>query len=386
MRIGFIIYGRIDTLTGGYLYDQIVVEGLQRLGHEVTVISLPPGSYLQHLVTGFLPGSFPSIFKERFDIIVQDELCHPSLVLMNRQLARQDGRPLLVALVHHTLCHEPRHRWQNMLLAVVERRFLSSVDGFIYNSQTTRSRVRSLIGHHRPELIAYPAGDRLGSPVSAEFIRNRAQRPGPLELLFLGNVIPRKGLLPLLDALAGVDRNVWRLSVVGGSDFDPAHGIKVEQRCRQLKLSDSVRFLGPLGDADLVAVLGRSHLLCMPYAYEGFGIGILEAMAFGLPAMGCQNGAAGETIRHGINGFLLAPDDLAGLGPLLVELQTNRKQLQRMAHAAARTYARSPGWQDSVAAINGFLRTIKRQVDPKQRTVLSPPSSPPAQDTLDAAE
>ena len=40
MRVGLIIYGSLETLAGGYLYDRIVVEGLERLGHEVEVISL----------------------------------------------------------------------------------------------------------------------------------------------------------------------------------------------------------------------------------------------------------------------------------------------------------------------------------------------------------
>ena len=241
MRIGFIIYGSLDTLTGGYLYDQIVVQGLKRLGHEVEVISLPSGCYLQKLIYGFSRWPARCMLKEKFDIIIQDELCHPSLFLPNKQLLRQDTRPLLVALVHHILCDEPRHRWHNMLLAVAERSFLASVDGFICNSETTRRKVRSLVDHNRPELIAYPAGDRLGSPLSAQVIGKRAQRPGPLELFFLGNVIPRKGLLPLLRALQKVDRKVWRLTVVGGLDFDPAHTAEVRQLCSQLDLTDSVR-------------------------------------------------------------------------------------------------------------------------------------------------
>lgn len=371
MRIGFIIYGSLDTLTGGYLYDQIVVQGLKRLGHEVEVISLPSGCYLRRLMYGFSRWPARCMLKKKFDIIIQDELCHPSLFLPNKQLLRQETRPLLVALVHHILCDEPRHDWHNMLLAFAERSFLASVDGFICNSETTRRKVRSLVDHNQPELIAYPAGDRLGSPLSAQVIEKRAQRPGPLELFFLGNVIPRKGLLPLLRALHKVNRKVWHLSVVGGLDFDPAHTAEVRQLCSQLDLTDSVRFLGPLQDARLIEVLSNSHLFCMPYAYEGFGIAILEAMAFGLPAIGCQNGAAGETIHHGLNGFLLAPDDLAGLGPLLIKLHKDREDLQRLALAACATYARSPGWQNSVAAIDCFLRKMKGFQDRREITGLS---------------
>jgi glycosyltransferase involved in cell wall biosynthesis len=104
----------------------------------------------------------------------------------------------------------------------------------------------------------------------------------------------------------------------------------------------------------------------MPYAYEGFGIAILEAMAFGLPAIGCQNGAAGETISHGVNGFLLAEDDLAGLEPLLVQMHKDRETLLRLALGARATYLGHPTWQESIAAIDNFLRGLKDLRDQKK--------------------
>jgi glycosyltransferase involved in cell wall biosynthesis len=300
-------------------------------------------------------------------MLIQDELCHPTLFLVNQGLRRHDGPPL-VALIHHILADEPRHSWHNKLLAVAERRFLASVDGFIHNSETTRRTVASLVAHNRPQVIAYPAGDRFGTPLAAEMIDNRAHRPGPLQLLFLGNVIPRKGLLPLLKGLARIDRQVWQLSVVGALDFDPAYTAEARQLVRRLDLSESVRFLGPLGNDRLVGTLGASHLFCMPYAYEGFGIAILEGMAFGLPAIGCRTGAAGETIRHGQNGYLLALGDLAGLQPLLSQLHQDRDRLRRLSLAARATYAASPGWQDAVAAIDGFLRQLKGRQDHGKNT------------------
>jgi glycosyltransferase involved in cell wall biosynthesis len=358
MRIGIIIYDSLDTLTGGYLYDRMVVQGLVGLGHEVEVISLTGGAYLRRLGHNLSPGLCHRLRNGNFDILIEDELCHPSLFLLNKRLRRKAG-PFVVALVHHLRCREPRRRWQNRLLAVAERSFLASVDGFIHNSQTTRRNVASLVNNNRPQVIAYPAGDRFGSPLSAEAIGRRARRPGPLELLFLGIVVPRKGLLPLITALAGIQRDVWRLSIVGRLDFDPAHTARARQLVGQLGLTESVCFLGPLQEDELVTTLGRSHLFCMPYAYEGFGIAILEAMAFGLPAIGCREGGAAETIRHGTNGFLLQPGDLAGLAPLLIKFHRNREELLHMALAARQTYLSGPTWQDSVNAINRFLQEVK---------------------------
>ena len=363
IRIGFIIYGRLDTLTGGYLYDRIVVDGLIQLGHEVEVISLPAGSYPQHLKLAFSPRLYRRLLAGGFDILIVDELCHPSLFLLKHIIRRHAERPILVALVHHVLCNEPRPPWRNMLFSQVEHGFLTSVDGFIHNSKTTRKTVASMVGHNHPQVIAYPAGDRFGSPLSPETIANRSHDDGPLELLFLGIVIPRKGLLPLLKALAGVDRGAWRLSIVGDLDVDPAYTRKAQRLTRQLGLSASVRFLGPLQNDDLTHILSTSHIFCMPYAYEGFGIAILEAMAFGLPAIGCRNGAAWETINHGTTGYLLNPDDLAGLAPLLLQLHRDRKKLQQLALAARETYSSSPSWGDSIAAIDTFLRKLIESPD-----------------------
>lgn len=366
MRIGFIIYGSLDTLTGGYLYDRIVVHGLEELGHEVEVISLPAGTYLRRLWLGFSQGLYRRLRDGKFDILIQDELCHPSLFLVNRRLRHHPDRPLLVALVHHLLCSEPGSRWHTMFFTLVERTFLVSVDGFIHNSKTTQQSVVSLVGHNGPQVIAYPAGNRFGTTLSPEAISKRTQRAGPLELLFMGIVIPRKGLLPLLSALAGVDRELWRLSIVGGLDFDPAYAARAQKLTRQLRLTASVRFLGPLQDDDLIEIMGTSDLFCMPYAYEGFGIAILEAMAYGLPAIGCRSGAACESISHTINGFLLDPGDLAGLEPLLGQLHRNRERLQQMALAARATYVSRPSWQDSIAAIDTFLGKLVESPVPRK--------------------
>lgn len=354
MRIGLVIYGSLETLTGGYLYDRMVVEGLERRGHEVEVISLAGGSYLRRLGHGLRSDLFRRLLAGRFDVLLQDELCHPSLVWMNQRL-RHPHRPRLVAIVHHLMCREPRPWWQNWLLTLVERRYLASVDGFIFNSKTTGKTVTALVGERQPHLVAYPAGDRFGTPLSVDSISQRARQPGPLQLLFLGIVIPRKGLLPLLSALAGVDCELWYLTVVGSLDIDPAHAAAVREQVKQLGLTDSVQFIGPCSGDRLVEIMRSSHLFCMPYAYEGFGIALLEAMAFGLPAIGSRHGAAAETICHGGNGFLLAADDLEGMASLVAQLQHDREALLRLSLAARLTYVGRPGWQDCVAAITAFL-------------------------------
>ena len=48
MRVGLVIYGSLDTLSGGYLYDRKLVAYLQGQGDRVTILSLPWQDYPRH--------------------------------------------------------------------------------------------------------------------------------------------------------------------------------------------------------------------------------------------------------------------------------------------------------------------------------------------------
>ena len=86
----------------------------------------------------------------------------------------------MVAIVHHLRCCEARPAWQNRLYRRVEKRYLASVAGFIFNSNATRTDVERLVGSGRPAVIASPGGDRLPGEVTAEQITAQGLGPGAL--------------------------------------------------------------------------------------------------------------------------------------------------------------------------------------------------------------
>ena len=227
----------------------------------------------------------------------------------------------------------PVYRW-------AETRYLSSVDGFVFNSRTTRADVANAIGRLKSNVIAYPGGDRLNPAIKPLNVIERASAAGPLRLLFLGNLIPRKGLHTLVSALA-ISGPGWRLDVVG-PDADPSYASKVRSLVSKKGLSNRVTFRGALDDEALADVFRESHVLAVPSTYEGFGIVYMEGMGFGLPALATTSGAASETVRHGVNGFLIAPVDVAGLSQHVTRLIQDRALLAEMGQAALNTYAGSP--------------------------------------------
>jgi glycosyltransferase involved in cell wall biosynthesis len=184
----------------------------------------------------------------------------------------------------------------------------------------------------------------------------------PLRLLFLGNVIPRKGLHIVLKALETLPDDQWTLTVVGNPQARPFYARAVSRQISQAGLAANVQFAGILSDQELSKYLKASHVLVMPSSYEGYGIAYAEAMGFGLPAIGTTAGAAGEIITHGRDGFLISPDDTFALASYLTKLAQDRPRLLEMSLAAHDRYRSLPTWKGSMDAIRTFLIELVNDV------------------------
>jgi glycosyltransferase involved in cell wall biosynthesis len=353
MHLGLVIYGSLDTLSGGYLYDRKTVDYLRGQGDEVTVVSLPWRNYAAHLADNLSSSLYRRLRAAPFDLLLQDELNHPSLFWLNRRLRREAPYPI-VSIVHHLRSSEPRSPLMNRLYRAVERRYLRSVDGYIFNSQTTRGVVEALVGPDKPSVVAYPAADHLdfAEPVRAE------NTDGPLRLAFVANLIPRKGLHTLLDALAWLELGSWQLTVIGSPEADPAYARAIHRQIEQLGLSEGVTLTGALPSVEVAAHLAASDVLAVPSAYEGFGIVYLEAMGHGLPALACTTGAAHEIITDGETGFLVPPGDAGGLADAIRLLAADRARLVAMGQAARRRFEAFPTWAEGGRVIRAFAQEM----------------------------
>lgn len=357
MNVALVITGRLETLTGGFIYDRFLVEALRRRGHRIELVELRCGSYALSLAESFSPGLRRRLTGGRWDLLLQDELAHPGLVGVNCSLRDRTRRPI-VGIVHQLLCLQPRRKWLNAIYRFFEKRYLSGLDAFVFNSEETRRQAQQLIGRERPQRVVRPAGNRLGGSTAADAIAARAERAGPLELLFVGNLSPVKGLEGLLRALAQLPQTGWRLTVVGDAHMDQAYARRVRRLVSRLGLSTAVAFSGRLEGGDLRAVFLRSHALAMPFAHEGFGIAALEAMGFGLPVIGSTRGGVREFVRHGENGWLAAPGDLSAVGRLIETWMSDRRLLGRMGRSALATHRAWPMWEESMNGACLFLEEV----------------------------
>jgi glycosyltransferase involved in cell wall biosynthesis len=323
----------------------------------VRIIALPWRSYPRQLLDNLRPGLASSVVRADLDVVLEDELCHPSLIALNRRLRSRCERPI-ASIVHHLRASERHAGWQTALYREVERVYLRSVDAFVFNSQATAESVRLLAGEERPSVIAWPAGDRLHAQIDASGIEVRARTMPPLRIAFLGNVIPRKGLDTLIDAVSLLPRSSWLLTVIGDLRLDPGLTRRLRQRVRALGLLDHIWLAGSQTDDQVASILHRSHVLAVPSNYEGFGIAYLEAMSFGLPAIATTNGGAREIIVHGVNGWLVEPGDSRQLADVLRRFIADPELLVSMSHAALGRAGRHPTWSVSMDRTVTFLESL----------------------------
>ena len=163
--------------SGGFLYDRMLVESLRQAGDHVQVISLPWESRGRCLAHNFDRGIRAWLRTWQGDLLLQDELVHPSLFLQNRGLRRTLSAPI-VSIVHHLASSEREGTVRRGATALAERAYLRSIDGFIFNGEITRAAVEELRGGPCAGIVAHPAGDRLTCRVTDDELESRGSGDG----------------------------------------------------------------------------------------------------------------------------------------------------------------------------------------------------------------
>ncbi|ATG89840.1 hypothetical protein MKLM6_1596 [Methylomonas koyamae] len=361
MRIGLLIYGDIDSVSGGYLYDRKLVEYLRRNGEQVVVISLPPRRFWWQLTDNLRRDVLGQIDAARLDILIQDAMVQPSVFALNRHL------PLpVVGLVHLLNSFESHPRYSRWLFRAIERRYLATLSGLIANSQTTLAQLQQLLPSSLPpHCLALPAADNFtgaDTEIDADFVRRRALAAGPLRILVVGNVIRRKRLHVLIQALRQLPANDYRVTIAGRLDMEPGYVARIRKLINGNGLTASVKFQGPVQGTTLAGFYRQHQIMVLPSIYESYGIVYAEAQQFGLPAIGTRAGAASEIIGHNQHGYLIEPDDANELAAILKHWHGDRQLLAGLSENALANFATLPRWDDSCGTIHRFLGEICRLV------------------------
>jgi glycosyltransferase involved in cell wall biosynthesis len=335
LHIAWVIYGSLDQVSGGYIYDRLVVEHLRALGDTVTVVSLEPNR-----------SSFPLLGSDAYDVIVGDELCFRELPAIFRAAPAACRR---VLLIHHLTAWEHAAGPARDELLALERAAIDAADAWVATSRVTADRLE----HERltgDVSVAEPGADRFERSASA------GQEPAGahLRLLFVGNILPRKRVLELAQAFAELPTAQAELVLVG-AELEPGYAEAVRTVIARARIEDRVHWLGSLDAAGVAEQLSLADVLVLPSALEGYGMVLSEALWAGVPIIAARVGAAEALVSRTGAGLLFSADDASGLGTSLSTFIADRELRCRLRHAAWQSVEYLPRWRDTALGLRATL-------------------------------
>ena len=334
-RLYLLLPGDLAARTGGTIYDRRIAEGLRRLGWDVRVRSLAD-SFPQPTAAALADAARVLAEFEDHALVLIDGLAlgaMPGLVEPHRERLR------LVALLHHPLALE------------------IGLDAA--RASELRRLEAAALGHVRRVIVTSAATARLldGFGVDADAIRivepgtdpapaAEGSRTGPLRLLCVGTITPRKGHRLLIEALSGLRHLDWTLTCAGSLTRCPESAALLLRAVGEHGLRARVQLPGEVDEARLASLYASADLFVLPSLYEGYGMAYAEALARGLPVLGTTAGAIPDTVPADA-GVLVPPGSVPALAAALERLLTYPALRRRLAEGARRARDNLPDWSGS---------------------------------------
>ncbi|RYF32840.1 MAG: glycosyltransferase [Comamonadaceae bacterium] len=345
----FLVPGDLATLTGGYVYDRHIVEGLRATGWGVEVVTLGEGfPHPSAALRREVAERIAAIGDGR--LVVVDGLAFGALPDVAEQHAR---RLRWVALVHHPLALETGlDEPTKAELFASERRALAAASLVIVTSRSTgRALADYDVAAERIRVVE--PGVRRTPTLAAEPVQSPAQG---LSMLCVATMTARKGHLTLVEALAGLQDQAWTLHCVGSLTRDEATVRDLRAALGAHGLTERVHLHGELDGDRLAAHYAQAQLFVLPSFHEGYGMVLAEALAQGLPIVSTTAGAIPDTVPQSA-GLMIAPGDVAALRAALLRLLQEPQLRATLAHGARVAGERLPTWPQAVERFDEALRS-----------------------------
>ena len=203
------------------------------------------------------------------------------------------------------------------------------------------ARIRLIYNGVNPENLAQKKDYRINCRAK------RKKWTQPL-VLFLGRLVPEKGVQILLAALPSVVRRApgVRLVVAGHGHYEDY----LRNLADWLGVREQVDFIGYVDDQGRNQLLEQSWVAAFPSLYEPFGIVALEAMAAGVPVIVSDTGGLSDIVEHGVDGYKIPPGREDMLAYYLGELLVNHVLADELCSQAWRKVLTLYDWYHIAAA------------------------------------
>lgn len=356
---------------------EVLSNKLVENGHEVTVYtSNVPKSKRYEVINGvkiyrfqslfsplnnqFIPGLFLKLIsKNRFDIIhVHSHLHISSNITVFSKIFR---KRLIILTSHGTVNYEG---WKNNINVfynkTVAKWMLKSVDKIIALS-LKQADILEYLGADPCNITIIPHGIDLSQINLARDTEKFKSLYGLNDkniILFVGGLIPRKGINYLIAAMKYVKSDSVLLIVGGELQGHPGVKEALEQQVKKLGLKNVV-FLGRVSKDDLERAYVISDVFVLPSISEGLPLTLLEAMAYKKCVVATDIPGNSDVIQNGKNGILVEAGNSQELGEKIDYLLANEGLGGKIGAAARKEVEKKYSWD---VAFNKILEIYTKEV------------------------
>jgi glycosyltransferase involved in cell wall biosynthesis len=236
----------------------------------------------------------------------------------------------------------------------MEAKCVQLADAVYSSSECSAEWIRK---YYKPKVIAIPI-IHLGVNTKTFAPRQVEKNNRPL-ILFIGKIVPNKGVEELVDATCGLVNHFpdLQLKLIGNGN---AGFIKhLQLKALDFGLPHLLDFAGFIHKEDLPYELSKAHVFAAPSYYEGGpGFVYLEAMACGLPVIGCSGSGVNEIIENEKNGLLVPPRNSKALKDALQKMLNDKAFAKKMGKNARDYVLQKADSEICVKQLEAFYRSV----------------------------
>jgi glycosyltransferase involved in cell wall biosynthesis len=222
----------------------------------------------------------------------------------------------------------PRSPAKKLLRAAFARLLTPKAAGILAVSRLAEHFYTSLGAR---EQAIYPFG-YFDANARVSSIPQRSRDESRVEVIFVGQLIHRKGIDLLIEAIRPLfDRHpTLSLSIIGGGEME---SVLLEQ-LDLLPLPARINFEGVMAIDDIRPRLADADILVLPSRWDGWGMVVNEAFSVGVPVIVSDRCGAADLVRDGANGYVFRSEDVRDLRRCLNQFIEKRADWSRFRAAA----------------------------------------------------
>ena len=345
---------------------------------EVRVINLPTGPAKRIRKDDLFPYMVP--FRDAFYRFAREEPIAYDLVHANFWMsgwvaceAKRDlGLPF--AQTFHAL-GAVKHREQGGAdtsppeRPAAEFRIVEEADRILATCPAEVEELTELYDTDPARLSLVPCGVDVGTfrPVDKKEARRALGLPDRPTVVYVGRLVPRKGVATLIEAFALLPRGLAaRRVIVGGEPGGSPEIAQLSALAQGLKVREGVIFAGSRPQGELYRYYGAADAAVSVPHYEPFGMTPLEAMACATPVVGSEVGGIKTSVADGASGFLVPPKRAEVLADRLLRLLSDGELRGRMGRAARRRVEEHYTWERvATLAAAAFSKVVRETAAPR---------------------